>query len=431
VVETSQNVFSGTTQQKTAVMEATTSLNAMKESISKVSSSAGGLSDTSERASSSIIQMSTSIGTIASSLEVLDELTRNTALSIDQMIGSVKQIAESLERHSKSAESIASSVAEVDATIKDIEKSATEAVVLAEKVSLNASQKGMSAAEAAMQGIANIRKSVTELSETLSILGKKSKEIGSIVTVIDDVADQTNLLALNAAILAAQAGEHGRGFSVVAEEIKNLADETLAATKEIASLIASVQSMTQSSVERASEGLRTVQVGYTLVGDMGQALTEIIQSSTVSTNMAKAIHRATAEELLAVRQITDAVHEMSEQTEHISIALREQNVGSRFIREATERMKELSIQVKTATSAQREESQHISKAAENVAHQSGEIAQSTKQQEQMSLELMQCMQGMGGITDNLKLSVQGMTGVITSLKEEAANLTSELQKFKV
>jgi methyl-accepting chemotaxis protein len=431
VDSTSQNVFSETNEQKAAVMEASLSLTAINESISKVSSSAGELSEASEKTSSSIVQMSTAIGTVAGSVEVLDELSRDTASSIEEMIASVKQISDSLESNSKSAESIASSVAEVAATIKDIEKSATKAVSLAEDVSRNASQKGMSAAEAALQGIANIRKSVTELSETTNLLGKKSQAIGLIVTVIDDVADQTNLLALNAAILAAKAGEHGRGFSVVAEEIKNLADETLSSTKEIASLIKSVQDMVKSSGERAMEGLRTVEVGYLLVSDMGQALNAIIESSTASTNMAKDIQRATAEEAQAVRQITDSINEMSEQTDNISSALREQTKGSQRIREATERMRELSAQVKTATTDQGEGSQHISKAAENVAHQSVDIAQATSQQEQMSLELMSSMQGIGSITDGLKLSVQRMAAVIASLKEEAAHLISELKKFTV
>ena len=102
----------------------------------------------------------------------------------------------------------------------------------------------------------NIKKAVEASAEVINRLGKRSQEIGQILKVIDEVTDQTGLLALNAAILAAQAGEHGKGFSVIAEEIKDLAERTTASTQEIAGLIVTVQKEVGQSVQAMERGAR-------------------------------------------------------------------------------------------------------------------------------------------------------------------------------
>ena len=112
---------------------------------------------------------------------------------------------------------------------------------LSETVLNEASKKGAPAAQAATEGIENIRRSVGSLSEVINALGKRSQDIGKILTIIANVAEKTNLLALNASILGAQAGERGRPFAVVAAEIKSLSEMTAASIKEIAELIVGVQ----------------------------------------------------------------------------------------------------------------------------------------------------------------------------------------------
>jgi methyl-accepting chemotaxis protein len=113
-------------------------------------------------------------------------------------------------------------------------------------------------------------------------LGGRSEEIGN-PAVIDDITDQTTLLALNAAILAAQAGEHGKGFSVVADEIKNLAERTSFSTQEIALLIQSVQQEVSDAVAAMDEGLKSVSMGFRVTGEAADALRKIVESSNSHT----------------------------------------------------------------------------------------------------------------------------------------------------
>jgi methyl-accepting chemotaxis protein len=319
----------------------------------------------------------------------------------------------------------------VNATIYEIDHHATESVGLSEKVVTEASEKGITAARAAMEGMEHIRKSVGALSDIINILGKRSEDIGKILTVIDEVTDQTTLLSLNAAILAAQAGEHGRAFAVVANEIKNFAKKTSVSTKEIGELITSVQGETKSSVKMAADGIQAVEKGLKLVKDVNDALEGITKSSRVSMEMSKAIQRSTSEESLAMKQITDAVKGMSEQMENISLALQEQSKGSKSIIEQTEKMKEISYHVKTAIGEQRDGSTLITGGIENVTQQAEQIAGATGQQKAKSSEMVETMNKIQSATGKLILSSNELNTVINSLKEEANNLLGELHKFKV
>jgi methyl-accepting chemotaxis protein len=431
IVVSSQGVLSAAEVQKQAIEQTASAIGEMDASISKVAASSENLSDSASDTASAIEEMTSSIETIAENSNIFSENANETASSIEEMISTIKEIASSLETLVESAEAIAASIEEVSATTLDIERGADDSVKLAEAVMVDASEKGMKAAAAAMTGMENIKKSVSSLSEIINMLGKRANDIGKIVNVIDDVADQTNMLAINAAILASKAGEHGKGFAVVAEEIKSLAERTSFSTSEIAALVKSVQDDTMSSIKMAGEGIQTVDKGLTLVRDVSNALQEIVGSSRESTDMAKAIQRATAEETHVIKQITTAVENMTVQTGNISRAIKEQSRGSKLIIESTEKIKEIAHQVKTSTAEQRNGSRQIAGVIENVTRQASQIANATAKQKEKSMDMVQSVEKIRTVTNDLTGSAHDMNSVITSLKEEAMSLLAELEKFKV
>lgn len=431
IVVSSQGVLSAAEVQRQAVEKTALAIEEMDGSISKVAMSSESLSDSAGNTASSISEMAASIETIAENSNIFSETAHETASSIEEMVSTIKEIAGSLETLVESSGAIAASIEEVNATTLDIERSAADSVKLAEVVMIGASEKGINAATAALKGMENIKTSVSSLSEIINMLGKRANDIGKIVKVIDDVADQTNLLAVNAAILASKAGEHGKGFAVVADEIKSLAERTSFSTGEIAGLVKSVQDDTKASIKMAGEGIQTVDKGLTLVKDVSGALQEIAGSSRESTDMAKAIQRATAEETQVIKQITKAVENMTVQTENISRAIKEQSKGSRLIIESTEKVKEIAHQVKTSTAEQRTGSRQIAGVIENVTQQASQIANATAKQKEKSLDIVQSVEKIRSVTNNLTGSANSMNSVITSLKEEAENLLAELEKFKV
>ncbi|MGD1074820.1 MAG: methyl-accepting chemotaxis protein [Thermodesulfovibrionales bacterium] len=431
IVTSSRGVQKVADVQKKAVEETAGAIAEMNQSVAGVATSAQSLSESAENTSSAIFQMSRAIEGVSNSADIFDETARDTASSVEEMVSNIKQITESLEALSSSSGEVASSLFEVNTAVREVEEHASRSVELAEKVMSDASGKGMTAIGAAMEGIEHIKQSVDDLSRVINALGKRSEDIGKILTVIDEVTDMTTLLSLNAAILAAQAGEHGRAFSVVADQIKSLAERTSASTREIAGLIKSVQDDAKSSVALTASGLQTVESGIKLVRDVNSALNEIVESSRVSTDMSRAIKRATSEQSEVIGNITKAIDEMSQQVENISLALQEQGRGSRFIIEASEKVKDSSSNVKRALGEQRSGTKQISKAAENITEKADQIAKATGKQKQRGTEIVQCMDRVQTTTGTLIDSSEEMNSAINSLQEEARRLLQELKRFEV
>jgi methyl-accepting chemotaxis protein len=431
VFSSSKDILKIADIQKKAIEETTTATDSLDNSIASVALGSDNLSESASNTSSSILEMTRSIEKVAEGAKIFDGSAQETAASIEEMVANIREIADSLNNLSTSSDAIASSIDEVNSTVKEIEQRANESVSLAEQVTINASETGLSAINAAMEGMHDIRTSVGSLSDVINLLGKRSKDIGKILNVISEVTDQTNLLSLNAAILSAQAGEHGKSFAVVADHIRNLAERTSASTKEIAAMISAVQEETKSSIKKASEGIETVDKGLGLVQEVNAALTRIVESSQVSTEMSRAIQRATSEQSLVIKQITDSIKDMSLQVEKISLAIHEQSKGSKFILDITEKMKTLSHQVKISTEEQRIGSVQIAQAAENITSQAEQIAKSTKNQKEESLEIVKSMEKIRSTTHNLIRSSHDMSTTITALKDDAQNLLSELRKFRV
>jgi methyl-accepting chemotaxis protein len=431
VVNSSNIVLGGAQKQQASLEKTVRSIEEIDDSISQVAKGSDNLSVSVEKSSSAITQLATSIQMVAESAQQFSSSASEVASSVEELIASVKEISESLERVSTSSEETASTITEISTTVSEVEQRAEESVALAEHVVEEASTKGTIAVEGAIKGMQTIRESVTAIAEVINRLGDRSEEIGKIINVIDDVADQTNLLALNAAILAAQAGEEGKGFSVVADHIKTLAERTGVSTKEITSLIAGVQEETRASVEMMERGLKSVEEGVQLVREVNKALKAIIESSKTSADRARLIQRAMHEEADAIKQITVTVRNINEQVEHISRATKEQSKGSKLIIESVEKIRELASQVKTATEEQTTGSREISDAINIVSYQAEEIARSTALQKEKSKQIVLAAEEIKKIAQNTVNISEHMSSSIKSLEGIIKTLLVEIQRFKV
>src|SRR5690606_27849462 len=152
-----------------------------------------------------------------------------------------------------------------------------------------------------------IADNVHQTSDAIAELGRRSEQIGEIIAVIDDIADQTNLLALNAAIEAARAGEHGRGFAVVADEVRKLAERTTEATRQVADSVRSIQTETGAAVEKVASGAERAARGMDLARSAGDALEAILTASSEVSEMIASIAAAAEEQAAASEQISRSV----------------------------------------------------------------------------------------------------------------------------
>lgn len=213
-----------------------------------------------------------------------DAATRVTGATASAQRTSAELLA-ATEQQSREIQDAGDAVLSMAKSMNDVSQSATESAQVARQ-SLDSAQKGALAVENSIKGMNEIREQIQETSKRIKRLGESSQEIGEIVELISDITEQTNVLALNAAIQAASAGEAGRGFTVVAEEVQRLAERSAEATKQIAAIVKTIQTDTQDAVSAMENSTRGVVAGAKLSDAAGQALLEI---SSVSQNLAHLI----------------------------------------------------------------------------------------------------------------------------------------------
>ncbi|MDH4101578.1 MAG: methyl-accepting chemotaxis protein, partial [Nitrospirota bacterium] len=232
------------------------------------------------------------------------------ASSSEELSASASQIADGTKSQNARASQVATSAEQMSSTIIEVSKNvsnASDAVREANTVAVHGGDVVTKTIES-MNGIAFAAK---ESNSIISTLGERSKEIGNIITVIDDIADQTNLLALNAAIEAARAGEQGRGFAVVADEVRKLAEKTMKATKEIGDMIKTMQNETTRANKSMQNEISAVSKGVELAGEAGMALKEIVSRVDVVTQMMQQMATAMEEQSAATEQISGDIESVA------------------------------------------------------------------------------------------------------------------------
>ena len=232
------------------------------------------------------------------------------------------QVSQSSNQQSEAAASMAASVEQVTVSIGHVADSATNARNLAEETG-KLSNEGKNLVQNTIGEINKIADSVTRSSDGIQTLGEQSNQISSIVNVIKDIAEQTNLLALNAAIEAARAGEQGRGFAVVADEVRKLAERTALSTKEITMMIDSIQLNTQSAVGGMNEGRMQVDEGVKMAAKTGESMALIQGGTQQVLNALEDISSALREQTSASSQIAKNVENNAPMTEENSAAVNE------------------------------------------------------------------------------------------------------------
>ena len=252
-------------------------------------------------------------------LRILVGRVTNTAEQVTTASTQAQNISTELlvasQKQSRDIQETGQAVLEMAVQITDVSKSANESAEVARQ-SVTAAEEGARAVENAIKGMHEIREQIQETSKRIKRLGESSQEIGEITELISDITEQTNVLALNAAIQAASAGEAGRGFSVVAEEVQRLAERSAEATKQIGALVRTIQTDTHDAVAAMEKSTQGVVEGAKLSDAAGTALSDIRRVSNQLAELIQGISAATEQQATSANGVAQSIQSILTVTEH-------------------------------------------------------------------------------------------------------------------
>ncbi|HTY59504.1 MAG TPA: methyl-accepting chemotaxis protein [Bacteroidota bacterium] len=297
------------------------------------------------------------VASIRATILKVSESSAAVASASSEISSSTEQIAAGAQEQTSQAGEVASAVEEMTKTIVENSRNATETAGIA-KSAREAAEQGGKVVEETVTAMRRIAEVVEQSATTVRALGKSSDQIGEIVSVIDDIADQTNLLALNAAIEAARAGEQGRGFAVVADEVRKLAERTTRATKEIAGMINKIQIDTKGAVDSIQQGTKNVAEGIALADRAGTSLHGIVTNAQKVTDMISQIAAASEQQSSASEQISKNVDAISSVTGETASGAQQIARAADDLNRLTENLREMVLSFNLEEEGKKAEKKH-------------------------------------------------------------------------
>jgi len=431
VDQTYTNVIEGITTQVDSVNDIIRSIENATKSQADLGDSTEKLLSFSAENVASLFEMKETSEEIASNTERLFKATENSYSVVLQMNQTAKAISDNAGKASSAVEDTSASVEEVGASIREVEENARKSSGLAEKVQEITSGEGMMSVVNAVEGMDNISEEVRKSADIIQKLGIRSVDIEKVLSVIKDVAEQTNLLSLNAAILAAQAGEYGKSFSVVADEIRGLSERTSSSTREIGGIVKTIQKDIKDAVYTIDSAQGKVVEGNSLVMKVGEALREILNASIQSTEMTKAIERATEEQSVGLKQITLAVDDIRKMMSSVAKSTKEQDNALAYLLEGTGEVKEVAELSKRSSLEQAEGTKLISRNIELADERINYINEAILNQKELNNSILSAMAQISTTGTSTRRDMEDVSVSLKTLIQEIEALKQGMEVFKI
>jgi methyl-accepting chemotaxis protein len=430
IASASQSVAQVTASQVRGIAQATTSMGEIDDRVRGIAGSAANLNGEIDSATSSIFELEATGSELSDGAAALSSSVEEVASAIEEMARSISQVAENSDSLAGAADEASTSMEQTAAAAKQVDSNASELSRLSSQV-VDFAETGRERVQQTIQGMDAIREATDSAREVSTKLVDSTRQIDTVIGVIDTVADETNLLALNAAIIAAQAGEHGRAFAVVASQIKELADRVLSSTKEITQLIHSVQQESGEAQSAMARGSESVQRGVELSGEAGTSLEEITRASQESGTRTGEIVAAVNEQSRAIGHVAELMARVRSGTEQIRQAIWEQGRGTGLVRESSDAMGGVSKQVKRTTEEQARAATGIHQSVQSIRDAVVQINSTLQEQTSACREAVEFLQRVHHGTDSNEESVRQLDQATGVLREKAEELHREIAHFRI
>lgn len=345
----------------------------------KVSEASDHLSKASDQAGQATQQIAATSQQVAKGASEQSASLQQTTHGIERLDKAIQQIADGAKNQTRGIERTVEIVNKVSEAVNQVANNAKIAADNSMQAG-KAANKGAEMTGKTVKGMSRIKQGMDTASGSVTVLGERSTEIGKIVATIDDIAAQTNLLALNAAIEAARAGEQGRGFAVVADEVRKLAERSSIATKEIADLIANIQKEVEGAVKAMADGNKEVDEGFKLATDAGDSLKDILTTVNEVGAQVETIK-------IAASELNDLSNDMVKVTDDVSSVVQK---NTSLTEQMSESSKEASRSIENVAGVSEENSaatEEVSASAEEMSAQVEEVVASAQLLSRISEEL--------------------------------------------
>ncbi len=435
-------VSAATERESAAVVDATSveadsfaaiasSMEQLGASIGQIAEDIEGLSAAADTVHAAAKEMSANTAEVHLRSEELSVTVGEASGTIGEMTHTIRELTWGTEHLSGVSTETLAAVHDVDEVIRAVEEGAREAAASSARVRQEAEELGLRAVQRTLEGMEAIRRAVDRGADAVQALGQRSAKIGEILDVIDEVNDRTGLLSLNAAILAAQAGEHGRGFQVVAGEIRSLAVKTARSTVEIAELIHTVRTEVGRAVEAMRDGRSEVEAGFGCARDAGAALEKIVASSGASLEKANAIREAAQAQSRGLSRVRESMARLEQMAQFLAQGTSEQKREADRIGAAMQHLSAAPEHISIANGEQAIAGKHVATAAERVSDGLDRMSRALNEQRDGCRQIRQALVPVVDLPRNNRALALRINRGLRDINSDTGLLEAEVTRFKV
>jgi len=408
-------------------VQAVTAVNGQAKEIREATSALNLLA---EESSSSVLEMGASGEELRETATALSERVEEVSAAIEESLRAIGSVRDNTVDLASAAEQTSTSMEEMAAAMRQVDASAEETASLAAQV-IAAAETGQRKVQETAKGMQSIQQATSAAESVITSLGERIREIDAVLEVIQDIANRTNLLALNASIIAAQAGEHGRPFAVVAGEISELAVRVRSSSEKIGTVIRAVQTESGNAIGAIEAGSESVDLGVRLANEAGESLGAITASATRSGDRSREIVEAVREQSKAAAHVAAMMDTVNEGLGAIRRATEEQSRGHEAVAEGTRRMSDVAQQLRTTTEEQARGVRRIGQSAEGVREASEAIHALVESQTAACATSAELLQQLAAQTAFSEDSVVRMEEAIRELVSDSQTLRADVARFRL